>query len=480
MITAGRRATPATALGLLAVVCLSALGVAPMLGVQTRVARLVEVMLTGDEVGWVMGGTFDPDPVAAGYFDTVVDGILQRSGWIGDSAAIAPLWTPEEFWPLGTLTFGASVDRGAEVLKAAVLGPNADLTPIDGYPLPAPLAGSGDTGVVFGYSQSATVATAAMPDLYDGLGASAGNLHFVLAGNPNNPMGGILARFAFPGADAHVPLLNIPLGIGATPTDLFATDIYTAEYDGWANFPQDPTNLLADVNALMGIATVHSVYKDLNPAVDLIHLGAAGQTDFFMIPTDQLPILWPVYQLGAPGELLGAALEPGLRLGIDWGYGNPGMAVHPAAEALPAGPWAVNALNQISMIDSGGQFVSGSGLAGFLPMMDPLQMLIGAEEAGVHSLLDPVNQILALAGADTVSPGLDAALHAPVELTASIDQLVMSGWNEMIAALNLTDLLGVDLSWASIFDGLPLISGGPVIAGVGLLFDLLNAVIPVP
>ncbi len=465
MITTRRRATPATVVGLLALVCLTALGVVPVLGVQTRVARSVAVMLAGDEVGWVMGGTFDPDPVAAGYFDTVVDGLLQRSGWVGDSAAIAPLWTPEEFWPLGTLTFGASVDRGVDILHAAVLDSLPD---------------SDTTGVVFGYSQSATVATQAMPDLHGELGDGAGTLRFVLAGNPNNPMGGILARFAFPGADAHVPLLNIPLGIGATPTDLFATQMYTAEYDGWANFPQDPTNLLADLNALMGIATVHSVYKDLDPAIDLIELGTAGQTDFFMIPTDRLPILWPVYQLGTPGELLGSALEPGLRLGINWGYGNPGMAVHPVTGGLPAGPWAVNALNQISMIDPGGQFVSGSGIAGFLPMMDPLQMLIGAEEAGVHSLLDPVNQILALVGAGPVSPGLDAALHAPVELTASIDQLVMSGWDEVIAALNLTDLLGVDLSWASIFDGLPLVSGAPVIAGVGLLFDLLNAVIPVP
>ncbi|ORX05499.1 PE-PPE domain-containing protein [Mycolicibacillus trivialis] len=488
-MTAARARSLAAAVVVL--VCAFALAGLPMSALSTRVERFVAdvVLLAGDvladpvsvDMGWVMGGTFDPDPVAAGYYQTVVDGILQHSVNFNADAVVSPLWTPEQVWPLfGDLTFGESVDQGAAILKTAILQGGGTLQQIPGYPIPGPL-GNADTGVVFGYSQSATAATKAMGALHQGL-AHPENLHFVLAGNPNNPLGGILTRFDFPdspitGAARTVPLLNIPLGIGPTPTDLFPTDIYTAEYDGWASFPQDPTNLLADLNALAGILTVHSVYKDLDPA-DAFVLGTADQTVFHMIPTKELPILWPLYQLGEPGKVLASALEPGLRLGINWGYGNPGMAFD-GVGADGIGPWAVNALGDLSAIQSD-QFVAGSGSAGFLPMMDPLQMLMGIQEAGAHTFLNPVEDIFDLAGLGTVPAWFTDALHLPIGLTQSIDQWVMAGWNDLITSLDLSTLFGTGLLWHEIFDGLPLISGAPVMAGVGLVFDLLNAVIPIP
>ncbi|WP_197497716.1 PE-PPE domain-containing protein [Mycobacterium sp. 1274756.6] len=463
---------------MVAIIFAVALTVTPTSALSTRVERFfADVALLADpsaDVGWVMGGTFDPDPVAAGYYGTVIDGILQRSV-PGGVTEVAPLWTPEQVWPLfGDLTFGESVDQDAAILQTAILDGGGTLRQIPGYPLPGPLGDQ--TGVVFGYSQSATAATKAMPALHDALD-NPGNLRFLLAGNPNNPLGGILTRFDFPdspitGAARALPLLNIPLGIGPTPTDLFPTDIYTAEYDGWANFPQDPTNLLADVNALAGILTVHSVYKDLPADAALVNLGQAGSTTFYMIPTKELPILWPLYQLGEPGKVLASALEPGLRLGINWGYGNPGMAFH-GVGADGIGPWAVNALGELSAIQSG-QFVEGSGLAGFLPMMDPLQMLIGIQEAGVHSFLNPVEEILDVAGLGTVPDWFTDALHLPTVLTGWLDEWVMTGWNNLIGSLDLAALLGTGLLWEDIFDGLPLISGAPVMAGVGLVFDLLN------
>ena len=112
----------------------------------------------------------------------------------------------------------------------------------------------------------------------------------MLLGDPNSPIGGILDRFQFPdGVGAfslspepqHVPFLDIPLGLGTTPTTGIATDIYTAEYDGWANFPEDPSNIFADINALVGIETVHPYYPELTSGVtgtpQIIDLGTIGQ-----------------------------------------------------------------------------------------------------------------------------------------------------------------------------------------------------------
>jgi PE-PPE domain len=43
----------------------------------------------------------------------------------------------------------------------------------------------------------------------------------------------------------------------ARPTDLFPTDIYTGEYDGVSDFPDDLSNLLSVANAVAGMEYVH-------------------------------------------------------------------------------------------------------------------------------------------------------------------------------------------------------------------------------
>ncbi|HTM84890.1 MAG TPA: PE-PPE domain-containing protein, partial [Mycobacterium sp.] len=155
---------------------------------------------------------------------------------------------------------------------------------------------------------------------------------------------------------------------------------------------------------------------------------------------------------------------------INWGYGNPGAAVH---TAFGAGPWAVNA---------SGELATGSGLAGFLPMMDPLQVFAGIQDAGIHSFLDPVNQILGFAGLDPLPGWFDDALHVTFDLTNTIDQFLLAGWADLVdllqdafnglglTALDLMSILGPD----AIFSGLPLISAEPVIDAVGLVFNIFN------
>jgi hypothetical protein len=55
------------------------------------------------------------------------------------------------------------------------------------------------------------------------------------------------------------------------------------EYDGFADFPQYPLNVLADLNAIAGLLYVHPPYSEGIPQVGLVGLGdptAHGHHDF--------------------------------------------------------------------------------------------------------------------------------------------------------------------------------------------------------
>lgn len=414
--------------------------------------------------GWIMGPTSIPDPTVGGYMGAVLDRFLQpASPWFTGQPTFPGyqfdgLVTPEQFCPLVCLpppnpylTFAESVARGVEILHNALV----------------PQLQAGEDVTVFGYSQSATIATQLMINLLAeaaGGGHDPADLDFVLIGNPSSPLGGVLTRFpAYPllsDQPVHLPFLGIPLSIGPTPTSGFDTAVYTGEYDGLANFPQDPSNLLAMLNALIGTATVHFSYADFDNLSDTIDLGAIGDTDFYLIP-QQLPILWPIYQLGDVGKVIGDALAPVLKLVIDWGYGNPGNPFVGVNGTDATGPWAVTA---------SGQLAEGSGVAGFLLRMGPLQMLAGLQYAGVRSFVDPVNDLLGFAGRDPLPDAFVDALLAGYRFTNEVDAYLLSAWNELAVSLDVVDWLGPD----AVFNGEPLISLAPMLEAGAVVFEILN------
>src|ERR1700722_11397112 len=247
---------------LLEISCVAIMGVMLMMtsafgfGVKAIIA---EARLLAND-GWIMSGTGVPTP-DQDYLNSVEALYLPPFS----SYSFEPLTTPEQFCPIicvsgePSLTFGESVNQGVSELNSVIV--------------PALTGGANDVSVL-GYSQSATVATVEMNDLINNTPADVklSDLSFTLLGDPNSPIGGILDRFQFPDGvgqfslspePQHVPFLDIPLSLATTPTTGIATDIYTGEYDGWANFPQDPLNILGDINALIGIETVHPFYPDL-------------------------------------------------------------------------------------------------------------------------------------------------------------------------------------------------------------------------
>jgi hypothetical protein len=450
----------------LAIACAAATGAISIglcafpVGLKTIVAQ---ARLVATDEGWIMGGTGDPTP-DSGYLSEVESLYLsQDSGYTFD-----PLTTPEQFCPIvcnssePDLGFGDSLNQGVADLNTTIV----------------PALQAGNDVAVLGYSQSASVATIEMNDLLNNTpaGVNLNDLSVTLLGDPNNPIGGILDRFQFPDGvgqfslspePQHVPFLDIPLNIADTPTTGgIATDIYTGEYDGWGDFPEDPSNLFADLNALIGIETVHPYYPDPTPGVNLdtpdtISLGSIGDDNFYAIPAP-LPTLAFMYDGGPAGQFFYDSFSPYATLFDDWGYGNPGdpgagIEVNGVDPIGVAGPWTV---------DATGQLVASGG-AGFDPQMDPLQMLAGMEYAGVQTFVDPINDLLADAGQAPLPSSFVDSLLSGYDATNTLDASLLTAWTDATAS---TPSLAPD----AIFSGEPLISGQPLIDLVGYGFDIFN------
>ncbi|CRZ15141.1 PE-PPE domain-containing protein [Mycolicibacterium neworleansense] len=277
------------------------------LAVVTSMTTLVQLAAT---TALIMGGTGmkalgDPHQWGAGtYVEQVNNTYL--SGWHLDEDDLRWVSTPEQFWPatsLTDITFDTSVARGLLSLNNAVLSTSGEK-------------------VVVGYSQSANIATREKRNLADlrAQGAtvpSADELSFVLVANPNRPNGGILARFE----GLYIPILGISFD-GATPDDEYRTIDVAREYDLIADFPKYPLNLLADLNALLGYFYLHPNYG--SSVIDLddpstYQSYTSGNTTYYLVYTEHLPLLQPLRDMGIPEPLLDLA-EPTLRVLIDLAY----------------------------------------------------------------------------------------------------------------------------------------------------------------
>jgi PE-PPE domain len=439
----------------IAAACATGLSLTPAFQTGMR-ALMAEVSLVAGE-GFIMGGTGTPTP-DADYLNSVEQ--LYLPGGYDYQA----LTTPEQFCPIECLSSQPDLGFGDSV--------NAGVVALNGDPTDA--LANGPVSVL-GYSQSATVATVWMNELIANNQANLDNLHVTLLGDPNSPIGGILDRFQFPDGvgqfsldpvPQHVPFLDIPLDLGTTPTTGIATDIYMGEYDGFADFPEDPSNLFADLNALIGIETVHGFYPDPTPGVNLdtgniIDLGKIGDTNFYAIPAP-LPTLAFMYDGGAAGHFFYDSFSPYATLMDDWGYGNPGdpgagIPVDGVDPIGVAGPWTV---------DATGQLVESVG-SGFDPQMDPLQMLAGMEYAGVQTLVGPINDLLADAGQSPLPTSFVDSLLSGYD---SLNQLDVSMLTELTTLSASIPSLAPDV----LFSGEPLISAQPLIDLVGYGFDTFN------
>ena len=239
----------------------------------------------GEDIGLVIGASGVPIPgalyVAAAngqYLDNQYTHFYPDLTFYGATSTVPSdvgfygegVFTPEGLYPL----------TGAGVHQLYLNYP----TDADGFPDQSSSVGQGMTilentiaadqsaenaSTVFGYSQSSTIASYVMEQLDPGGTRQTGALdpQFLLVADPSNPNGGALERFAgfetTSGQTVSDPLSLPSLGFvfdSATPSDDYVTNIYSLEYDGFADFPRYPLNFLSDLNAFLGIATLHGTY----------------------------------------------------------------------------------------------------------------------------------------------------------------------------------------------------------------------------
>src|ERR1700744_3657759 len=234
----------------------------------------------GDVTALVFGPPLVPTPPSQ-YVDAADTLYLQQLGFTGTGQST---YIPDGSSALdpNTLPYGESLDQDQSIMVSDI---------------ESQIAGGGVSAenpvVVFGYSQSSEASSLLMQQLQAD-GVPSDDVHFVLVGDPVNPNGGFMNTFDFPaGNTSAFTALDIPFE-PATPSGLYPTDIYTLEYDGFADFPHYTTNLLSDLNAMLGFFLEHISYLNLTP--DQINnalllsgseaLTGEGLTDYYMIPND--------------------------------------------------------------------------------------------------------------------------------------------------------------------------------------------------
>ncbi len=289
-------------------------------------------------------GTTDPTTlvvIGTGY-TTLPPALLAKIGRVYFPGAPSPylLYTPEEFWPftprLGSLTLDQSAYLGTQTLNDAILTQ----------------LGLGHTVNVWGTSQGSLVLTDEIRWLMANGSPGTSQVKFVLTGNPGNPNGGVFERFE----GLHIPILGVTFNGATPPNSPYQTAIYTNQYDGVADFPRYPLNLISDANAVAGFLYGPHDYVDYSHETEVAQQlptspGYTGNTTYYMVLTPNLPLLEPL-QKGIPpyvapppppyGKALTDLLQPDLRVLVDMGYGSGEYANIPTHASLLEFPnWPV-------------------------------------------------------------------------------------------------------------------------------------------
>lgn len=331
-------------------------GIPSAAGTASPGAVLEPIGGISDSIALIMGGTgIDGGSLRSGlptpaFFEGVVSRFIDPLFPGANPFALA---SPEQSAPntgLFDLTLTQSINDGVNALNTAITQTYA-----------------GDSIVVLGYSQSATIATLEMNALAQAGQINPSSLNFILLGDPNNPNGGLFSRlFDMP----NMSNVNTP----TDPATPFLTDIYTVQYDGFADFPRYPLDILADLNAGMGMASAHLSYASLTPdqlasAVQLAtspgYYASGGMTHYFMIPSEVLPLLEPLNQLQQAVPILKPVIQPAIDLTqptlqylVNLGYDDPFSSTTYANVVTPAGLFpnlvSINVLMGIDVSNAAG------------------------------------------------------------------------------------------------------------------------------
>jgi hypothetical protein len=324
--------------------------------VQLQVAT---ALIMGGADHPLMGPKDSPAFVTA-YLNNAVNGYVNSpaaapagtAGSVDNAVAVA---YPAEFFPVfGSKTFDRTVAEGRKNLHNCLDDTDCVFNPDVGSVYPPP---KGDAIVVFGYSESAVVASLVKRDLVDNY-VPGHTTSFFLISNPMRGNGGILMRG---NGLPTIPFFGITF-YGATPTDsavlddgsfAYPTVDVAQQYDIFGgDAPYRPLNLLATINSLAAYLYLHGDVID-RPLTDAEYQGQLGDTTYYLYPARTLPILMPLEQLGVPSPIV-RFLDTVTRVAVEDAYlrgVNPGAPT--AASLLPIGNPITLALNLLAAVPVG-------------------------------------------------------------------------------------------------------------------------------
>lgn len=247
----------------------------------------------------IMDGTTFPVP-SPGFMDSAVKDFIAPT--VPDAAGYTPIAVRQRSQIIG---INGSVEGGIDLLLDAMAEQNEPF-------------------VVFGFSQSTVVTMRVKAELAarKARGEEVPDVTFVGIGVGNRPNGGIASRLA----GITIPFFDFTFN-GAAPTDLgFETIDIVREFDGLADTPQFLFNPVATLNAIFGVLFVHALYGpevSLDPNSPKYVPGTVvqqyGDTTYYWIPTEDLPLFDPFRLFGMPEQVIDV-FEPFFRVLVDAGY----------------------------------------------------------------------------------------------------------------------------------------------------------------
>jgi hypothetical protein len=395
----------------------------------------------------IVPGTGTPDPsTSSNYIPNAVNYYVVPSTGVVCLIATCPKPVPyiAQFWPFPFAGWGGL--SGAKWNVSVASGVDSLNQQLDAVP-------ADNNVVIFGYSQGATVSGIVKKQLADQNGGLVpSNIQFVLIGDPNRPNGGLFERLAYLGT---VPILDATFG-QPTPTNttvlpaVNTTDI-ALQYDGVADFPEYPINLLADLNALAGFWYIHGTYlapkgtdpatetpygytlPELQNAMDCSQSPANCQTYndtlYITIPAKTLPIMQPLIDIGAATGTSALVtpivnlVSPTLRVLIETGYDRSNYGQPTPFRLIPI----INPITlAVDLVAAAGQGIHDAfGVT--LPSLTPPALSVPSPLSIVNTsapLLAKVNAPDPGAGAQPLAPQLadnppTPDLHKDVKITAN-------------------------------------------------------------
>lgn len=138
-----------------------------------------------------------------------------------------------------------------------------------------------------------------------------------LATDPNAPSPSQLTFVEFANPERGLAHVFFPVGttvpaIGYTsaapPVSQYNTAVVYHQYEGFSDPPDRPWHLLADVNAIAGVAYDH-IPTEYASQADVVEVSSVtdalgGTTTTYLIPATTLPLLTPLQRLGVPTPIV--------------------------------------------------------------------------------------------------------------------------------------------------------------------------------